>query len=237
MKKISIFLLTALFIVCGVMTHTAYAEHIGAVKSFLSNGESSLGVGVSYDAEEWTGIGSPDSLEFRQKQVFAQYSLGLGKGWSLTARGGVQDLNIENDAVGFDSGPKPFVGGVLGGPLYVGRVLSIGPVIHGEYSTMKYESGSYEVSNMFKGTAAFLSQFELEGASLYLGPSITLASGKFKSNNTKSDIDPDKRYAALAGIRWSLPDNWPTETSKTFFDFEMRFKDDLSGSLALNFTF
>ena len=175
----------------------------------------------------------PGSLEFRQKQVAAQLALGLGKGWAATVRGGAQDLNIENDAIEYNAGAAPFVGATIGGPLYRGQVLSIGPMVHGEYA-LKYEDDGVEVENLIKGTASLMGQLEIEGASLYFGPTITMGSGEVTGGD---DLKPEKRYAALAGVRWLLPDNWPTDTSKTYLDFELRFKDDMSGSLALNFTF
>lgn len=232
MKTGKALLLATLFFSLGVVG-TARAEHFGALNSFLQDGETALGIVAGYDAEEWKASGSSESLEFRQKNLSAQWALGLGKGWAVTARGGVQDLNIENDAIDYDGGPRPFVGAVLGGPLYRGRVLSIGPMVHAEYS-MKYEDQGIEVKNLMKGTATLMGQLEIEGASLYFGPTLTMGSGKVSGGG---DLDPEKRYAALAGVRWLLPDNWPTDTSKTYLDFELRFKDDMSGSLALNFTY
>jgi hypothetical protein len=236
MKTGKALLLATLFFTLGI-AGKARAEHFGAVNSFLQGGETTLGIVLSYDAEEWKSNLLPGTLEFRQKQVAAQLALGLGKGWAATVRGGVQDLDIEDDTNDFNAGPRPFVGAAFGGPLYRGKILSIGPMVHGEYS-LKYEDNGAEVKNLLKGTAALMGQLEIEGASLYFGPTITLSDGRYTdSSGVEGDLETDRRYAALAGVRWLLPDNWPTDTSKTYLDFELRFKDDMSGSLALNFTY
>ena len=217
MKKITAFLLAAAFVVCGVMTQSAQAEHFGPVRSFLSPGEISFGVGGGVEHDEWT-IGG-DAL-FRQKTLYIKAGYGIGNAWALGLRGGVVDMDNVTGA-NFSSSPVPFVGATLGGPLYQGKILSIGPVAQASYALDSFDSNGVEIEDMIKASVALMAQLELEGASLYFGP--TLSVGDATVGNT--DLELSKRYAGVVGIRWRLPDNWPKSESKTFLDLEVANDD------------
>lgn len=234
MKKITAFLLAAVFVVCGVMTQSAQAEHFGPVRSFLSPGELSLGVGGGVVHDKWTYGG--DDL-FRQKTLYIKAGYGLGKAWALGLQGGVVDMDNVTGA-DFSSSPVPFVGATLGGPLYQGKILAIGPVARASYALDSFDSNSVEIEDMIKASAALLAQLELEGASLYFGPTWSFGDATATGN---VDLELSKRYAGVVGIRWRLPDNWPKSESKTFLDLEIANDDfqlnrsDLT--VELNFTF
>lgn len=234
MKKITALFLTALFVVCGVMTQSARAEHFGPVRSFLPAGEFSLGVGGGVLHDTWSVGG--DSL-LRQKTAYAKVGFGFGSDWALGLRGGVVDLDTVTGGVNFSSGSVPFVGATVGGPIYQGRILSLGPVVQASYVLKPFDGGNVEIEDMMKASAAFMAQLELEGASLYFGP--TLSFGDATAGTT--DLELSKRYAGVVGIRWRLPDNWPKSESKTFLDLEVANDDfqlnrsDLT--VELNFTF
>jgi hypothetical protein len=233
MKKITALFLTALFVVCGVMTQSARAEHFGPVRSFLTAGELSLGVGGGVLHDTWAVGG--DSL-FRQKTAYVKGGFGLGSGWALGLRGGVVDIDSVTGA-SFSSSPVPFVGASVGGPIYQGRILSLGPVVQASYVLKPFDDNGAEIEDMIKASAAFMAQLELEGASLYFGPTLSFGDATAGS----SDLELSKRYAGVVGIRWRLPDNWPKSESKTFLDLEIANHDfqlnrsDLT--VELNFTF
>jgi hypothetical protein len=236
MKKITAFLLTGLFVVCGVITPAAQAEHYGPVRSFLAPGELSLGLGLGVLHDKWSAASGGDFL-FRQKALYAKLGFGLGKDWALGFLAGAEDLDSVTSAANYSSGAVPFIGASVGGPLYRGKILSIGPVAQASYVVLPFDSNGVEIENMLKASAALLAQVDIEGASLYFGPTITFgdASG--------GDVDLELRngYAGIIGVRWLLPDNWPTSESKTFFDLELGNDDfqlnrsDLT--VELNFTF
>lgn len=230
MKKNTAFLLAVAIIVCGVMTPIAQAEHYGALRSFLSPGEISAGLGGGVEHDEWEGE------VFRHKVVYGKADLGLGREWAVGLRAGVEDMdNVTGDD--FSSGLVPFIGGTVGGPLYQGTTLAIGPVVQASYVLQPFDSDGVEIKDMMKVSATLLAQIEIEGASLYLGPAFTLGDATIDG----SDIELDNRYSGVVGIRWRLPDNWPTSESKTFFDVELATNDfqlnrsDLT--LELNVTF
>lgn len=217
MKKIKAFLLTVVFVVCGVMTQSARAEHFGPVRSFLSPGEISLGVGGGVIHDEWTVGG--DAL-FRQKTLYIKGGYGLGKAWALGLRGGVVDMDNVT-GTDFSSSLVPFVGATLGGPLYQGKTLAIGPVAQASYALDSFDSNGVEIEDMIKASVALMAQLELEGASLYFGPTFSVGDAAAGS----ADLELSKRYAGVVGVRWRLPDNWPTNESKTFLDFEVANDD------------
>lgn len=233
MKKTTTLFLSALFVVCGVMIQPALAEHFGPVRSSLSTGELSLGMGGGVLHDTWT---AGEDVLFRQKTAYAKVGYGLGREWALGLRGGVVDMDsITGDD--FSSSPVPFVGATVGGPIYQGRTLSLGPVVQASYVLKPFDSDGVEIEDMMKASAALMAQLEIEGASLYFGP--TLSFGDATAGTI--DLELSKRYAGVVGIRWLLPDNWPTNESKTFLDLEIANDDfrlnrsDLT--VELNFTF
>ncbi|PKN11637.1 MAG: hypothetical protein CVU69_11700 [Deltaproteobacteria bacterium HGW-Deltaproteobacteria-4] len=218
MKKTTALFLTVIFVVFGAMTPSARAEHFGPVRSFLTAGELSLGVGGGVLHDTWTAGG--DSL-FRQKTAYAKVGFGLGSAWALGLRGGVVDMDSVT-GVDFSSSPVPFVGATVGGPIYQGKTLSLGPVVQVSYVLKPFDNDGVEIEDMIKASVAFMAQLELEDASLYFGPTLSFGDATATGN---VDLELSKRYAGVMGIRWRLPDNWPTNESKTFLDFELSNDD------------
>lgn len=236
MNKTKALLLAAVLVVSGIMTQPAQAEHYGALRSYLQPGQLSLGLGGGLQHEKWTD-GGPGIL-FRQKLIYGQASFGLGKEWVVTGRGGLVDMDSVTGSADFSSSPVPFLGGAIGGPLYRGKTLAIGPVVQGSYAILPFKSDGTEIENMLKLSGAMLAQLEIEGASLYLGPSINFGDATATGN---TDLELSKRYGGVLGVRWLLPDNWPTETSNTYLDLELsteEFKINRTDvTMELNFTF
>lgn len=229
MKKIKALLLAAIFIVCGVMTQTAQAGHYGALRSFLPSGEVSLGFGGGIEHVTW------NNKIFKHKVAYGKVNLGLGKEWSLGGLIGAEDLDSVSDT-SFASGPAPFVGASVGGPFYRGTILSIGPVLQASYVAVPFKSGGQEVENMMKVSAAMLAQIEVDGASLFFGPTATFGDATFAGQ----DIEKARCIGGTVGIRWPLFASWPTNQSKTYLDLEIADNDfaenKVDATLELNFT-
>ena len=230
MKKIRAFVLAAVFIGCGAMTQTAQAQHVGALRSFLSSGEVSLGVGGGMESVTLS------NEVYRQKVVYGKANLGLGKEWSVGGLVGVEDLDSDTQD-GFTSGPVPFIAGSLGGPLFRGTILSIGPVVQASYVLMPFDGDSEEVEDMLKFSAAMLAQLEIDGSSLYFGPSLNFVDATLNGR----DMEMERCFGGVVGIRWPLPGNWPTNESKTNLDLEIADnnfeKNRADVTLELNFTY
>lgn len=234
MKTTKALLLVTILVTLG-FAGTARAEHYGALRSFLEPGEIAFGLGGGVEFDKWSEVGGDGEL-FRQTKGYGQLSLGFGKDWALGLRGGVVDMKSVTGSSEFKTRSKPFVGATLGGPLYHGETLAIGPVFQASYVLQPFESDGVEIEDMFKASAAFMAQMEIEGAGLYLGPTFNYGSA------TVSDVDVElgKPVGWVAGIRWLLPDNWPTDESKTCLDLEIANdgtsinRTDIT--LALNFT-
>lgn len=258
MKRAKALSMVALIFTLGLAT-AARAEHFGPIRSAIPAGEFSLGIGYAYNAAEW------DFLEIRQNQAMLEASLGLGKNWVAKLRGGAANMRIENGFYSSDSrfegDPGPFAEAYLGGPVFRGKVLSVGPFVHGSY-TPKYEDDtagvvwdgtayvpvneSVTLENLWRATAGLTFQLELEGAALYFGPTYSAGGGNYESvlvaasatGTIEGDVEPDNPLAAFAGIRWQLPtEDWPAEGSNTYLDLETRMTGDLSVSAMLYFTF
>ena len=216
MKKTTALFLTALFVVCGVMTPAAHAQHYGALRSFLSSKQLSLGVGGGQEHLTWA---NEDDL-YRQKVVYGKVGLGLGGAWQATGLIGAIDLDAVPEET-YSSGSVPFIGGSIGGPIFAGRTLSVGPVVQANYSLQAFDSGGEEIEKMLKISAALLAQIEIEGASLYLGPSINTGDATFDGKS----VEKARSYGGVIGIRWPLPANWPTDSNKVYLDLEVANKD------------
>ena len=216
MKKTTALFLTALFVVCGVITPAAEAQHYGALRSFLSAKQVSLGIGGGSEHVTWA---NEDDL-YQQKVVHGKVGLGLGKEWQVTGLIGAMDLDAKPETK-FASSPVPFIGASIGGPIFAGRTLSFGPIVQANYTLQAFDSGGNEIEEMLKISAALLAQIEMDGASLYLGPSINTGDATF---NGKS-VEKGRSYGGLIGIRWLLPANWPTDSNKVYLDLEVGNKD------------
>lgn len=216
MKKTTALFLTALFVVCGVMTQAAQAQHYGALRSFLSSKQVSLGVGGGQEHLTWA---NEDDL-YLQKVVYGKVGLGLGGAWEATGLIGAMDLDAVPEER-YSSGAVPFIGGSIGGPIFSGRVLSLGPVVQASYSLQPFDSGGVEIEKMVKISAALLAQIEMEGASLYLGPSINTGDATVAGQS----VEKGRSYGGVVGIRWPLPANWPTDSNKVYLDLEVANKD------------
>lgn len=265
MKKAKALLLAGLVMI-GI-AGTACAEHYGPLKSSLAAGEMSTGIGYSYDAMEWNGENSTLETRRNRLYVQLGVGVGKDwelatrvGGADLVINDGFQDSNDK-----FSGNLRPTAGLNFGGPIYRGRTLSIGPFVQGNYtylyddiangSVTDVASGGIEkagrekvsVKHLWDATAGFKFQLELEGAHLYFGPSFTLGKGNYRSAFIADDLtliqgfedslNPQRSFATFAGIRWQLPDNWPTATSRVYLDLEVQFKNNPSVSTALNITF
>lgn len=216
MKKITALFLTTLFVLCGVMTQAAQAQHYGALRSFLSSKQVSLGVGGGQEHLTWI---NEDDL-YRQKVVYGKVGLGLGKAWQATGLIGAVDLDAVPEER-YSSGAVPFIGGSIGGPIFSGRTLSVGPVVQANYTLQAFDSSGKEIEKMLKISAALLAQIEMDGASLYLGPSINTGDATFAGTS----VEKGRSLGGVVGIRWLLPANWPTDSNKMYLDLELGNKD------------
>ena len=216
MKKTTALFLAALFVVCGVMTPSAEAQHYGALRSFLSPKQVSLGIGGGQEHVTWA---NEDDL-YRQKVVYGKVGLGLGRAWQATGLLGAMDLDAVPEEK-YSSSPVPFIGASIGGPIFAGRTLSLGPVVQANYSLQAFDSGGVEIEKMLKMSAALLAQIEMDGASLYFGPSINTGDATFAGRS----VEKGRSYGGVVGIRWLLPANWPTDSNKVYLDLEVGNKD------------
>lgn len=214
MKKITAVLLSAAFVLCGALAQKVQAEPYGAPRSFLSAGELSFGLGGGLDFDKWETGGNP---MLRQQRVYGKVGFGLGREWAVGLIGGVEDLDSDTDAVDFKSNPVPFIGATLGGPLYHGETLAIGPVVQASYVLQPFKSGGDEIKDMTKVSGALLAQVDVDSASLYFGPSLSFAEATVSGG---SDIELANHFGGVFGVRWHLPENWPTNESKPFLSLE-----------------
>lgn len=229
----------AVLVALSLGSSTALAANFGPIRSNLQAGQLSAGLSYAYDAIGWEMKGLPagfsPELDTRLQQATVLFGLGLGKGWQGTLRAGSANI----DANDFKDN-SPIFGATLGGPVFTGRTLSIGPFVSADYVDSFEDPYWGELEGFLIAQGGLTFQLEIEGANLYFGPLLTVGRGE-ATDAVQSFIDkkiePEKHLAAFAGIRWPLPANWPGEENRVYLDLEARFTDNFSAGTALNVAF
>jgi hypothetical protein len=225
MKKAAVLVGLMVIFASGV----AHANFIGAIDT-QHNKNFSLGAMASYNSVE-RNAGSGEKIKATQQEAFALFGFGV-KGWKIDLGGGVYNADYKSPAFAqdIDGDIEFFLRGGVGGPIFVGRVLSIGPFVQASYYPEHDQTvtiaGNPPQKITFDNTIDVVGgmrfQVDLEGAQLYAAPTIFWSEGDHRT----------RKFGAMAGI------NWPLYTG-LHLGLEGHLRDDagFSYTLALNFPF
>ncbi|MDT8442141.1 MAG: hypothetical protein RQ723_10815 [Desulfuromonadales bacterium] len=233
MKRFSL-IVTCLFL---TLSSQAWSAGYGPAKSRLDAGQIYLGAGYNWLSEKYdSGSFSDDDLESDQNQVYAQAGVGLPAGWEIYVRGGVADYELDDPYVFLDSGEtsddlRPFVGLGIGGPIFRGNTLTIGPFAQvsyfSDYETSKRGgfstpqgviNGKEEIffDNALNIDLGFTFEVSIEGALLYGGPVYSYYDSSIEStfvsdsglrSSRDEDVSLDAPFGVFVGISWPLGNN------------------------------
>lgn len=217
-----------------------WAGQFGPITSRVQPGQFYLGGGYMWLSEELdAGIfnGASDYLETKQNSLYLQGGVGIAKGWEGYIRVGVADFNIGDDgAYQFLSSSessnelRPFVAAGIGGPVYSGKTLTVGPFLQVSYYS-DYEDekrGTYSglagkeelnLDNALAVDLGFSFEVAMEGAVLYAGPMYSFYDSEIKSiftadgglgvetvpsDGSGEDLKLDTAFGGFIGINWPL---------------------------------
>jgi hypothetical protein len=223
MKRTAV--LVGLMVVLG--SGVGHANFVGPINTDVKN--FSVGVMGSFNSVE-RNAGALGKIKANQEEVFALFGFGV-KGWKIDLGGGLYNADYKNSAFSedIDGDIRPFLRAGIGGPIFVGKILSVGPFAqasyypeHDETVTIGGTPEKIDFDNTVDVVGGMRFQVTLEGAQLYGAPTIFWSEG----NHTT------RKFGAMAGI------NWPLYTG-LHLGLEGHVRDDagFSYSLGLNFPF
>lgn len=226
MKK-SVFVAVFALLCCA---GSVFAGTVGPVKSAVTTGGISLGIGYANVNVEWDkeGTSFPQTPEMASHQVFTQLGFGTGHNWSATLRGGAALIGVDDAyLVGGDleaDDAMPFVTLGLQGTVFDGEVLKVGPYVQGSYfftaveddvtKTATKETIAYR--DMWDAKVGCNFQVELEGAQLYAGPMYYISEVEVKNSqagvgSSVATLEEKDHFGFMAGIQWKLKRNLALE--------------------------
>ncbi|PLX86577.1 MAG: hypothetical protein C0614_03735 [Desulfuromonas sp.] len=245
---------------CLTLTTQALGAGYGPAKSRLAAGQFSLSAGYNWLSEEYDAGGSFGGLESDQNMLYAQADFGLPGGWGVYMRGGGADYTLKDPYVFHESNEstddlRPFVGLGIGGPIFKGSRLTVGPFLQvnyfSDYETSKYgtyrsNQGSFAgveeiyFDNALAVDMGFTFEVSLEGALLYGGPVYSYYDSEIESTFTANggqdiafqneDVKLESPFGVFVGISWPLTDH-------LHLDIEGQFRSGANLSSKLIYTF
>jgi hypothetical protein len=204
----------------------AHANFIGGIGKQVS---FSLGASAAYNSVERGGV------KAKQEEILATLGFGF-KGWKIDLGGGLYnpDYQVEGFSQQINGDIQPFLRASFGGPIFVGKVLTIGPFIQTSFYPEHDETlagNKITFGNTFDTVGGLRFQVDLEGAQLYGGPTIfwseydTKVAGQNFGSSTRD-------FGAMAGV------NWPLYTGLHLgLEGHVRDGAGFSYALALNFPY
>lgn len=212
----------------------SWGGQFGPITSRVNPGQFYLGGGYMWLSEEFDPgnfSNNNDTLETRQNSLYLQGGVGLGNRWEAYIRGGVADFSADEvyQFLGDDDSSndlRPFVTAGIGGPVFVGKNLTVGPFLQASYYS-DYEDeqrGSYAsldgkekilFDNAIAIDLGLTFEVTIEGAALYAGPIYSYYDSEIKSVFTADnglgvatkgweDLELDSSFGGFVGINWPL---------------------------------
>lgn len=256
MRRLVLFAFIAFFL----FTCPVFAGTVGPVKSSLSAGQFSLGLGYTHTRVDWENNDASLNITTAQNLFFGEVDLGLGGGWATYVRVGGASFDADDafllgaDFEGEDI--MPFATFGLGGIFFDGALLKVGPFLQGSYfflenqdevngqavingnpSEAAKETVTFE--KMWEAKAGFSFQVELEGAQLYAGPMYFHSEADYTSAVvgasgaqfiSSATLEDQSDFGWVAGIQWKLVDGMT-------LDFEAQKRSDYDIGLVLKKSF